>query len=82
MYMWGRKAITMKVPIADSFHGLSDCCHAPVTFHDTTLCCKKCWNAVVEILDIPQKLHDAIFAWVNGKIDHAALKKVQIEYGY
>ena len=23
---------------------LSACCHAFLTYHDTTLCCKKCWN--------------------------------------
>jgi hypothetical protein len=27
---------------------LSPCCGATVTFHDDTLCCKKCWKEVSE----------------------------------
>lgn len=30
---------------------LSVCCDAFLTYHDTTLCCKKCWNEVVERSD-------------------------------
>lgn len=35
------------VPVgADGLEGWTSCCEASVTHHDSTLCCKACWNEV------------------------------------
>ena len=35
------------VPVgADGLEGWTSCCEASVTYHDSALCCKACWNTV------------------------------------
>jgi hypothetical protein len=32
--------------------GITSCCGAMTTYHDTTECCKNCWNEVISYLEI------------------------------
>jgi hypothetical protein len=36
------------------------CCGAYPTYHDSTLCCKACWNEVEPETDAPARLADVI----------------------
>ena len=38
---------------------LTECCHAAVTYSDSTLCCKCCWDEVDAAYDAPARLAES-----------------------